>query len=261
MTMDERRVITNGIWLCRSCAALVDRDENRYSVETLYKWKRDHEAEQLALIRGPADVVDERQHATRLFKDESPAALQLVIDQPEHWKYLLTAELAREKLRRIRRQIAELHDRVVYVPTKVVALQELPRWLKERTADLHSIMYVLEKIVVHRLGVAWAQDDADEILRTTNLLSDACKGLLRWEEQVVGALFPDGFEDMRPSMQGWTSEFLSAMEGIPAEISRVIGAGVRGEYTIKVPFVIPESFDAFTAELRRRTEKFEAGLI
>jgi hypothetical protein len=174
---------------------------------------------------------------------------------------LLTAELAREKLRQIRRQIAELHDGLVYVPTRAISLQEFGRWIAERTSNLRAAMYVLERIVVHQLGVAWAQDDAGEILHTTNLLSVACEGLLRWEEQVVGARFPAAFEDMRLLMRGWTSEFLNAMEGIPTEISRVIGEGIRGVYHIKVAFVIPERVEAFAAELTRRSGALEAGLI
>lgn len=40
----ERQNITNGIWLCRKCAKLIDSDEIKYSVEILYEWKRNHES-------------------------------------------------------------------------------------------------------------------------------------------------------------------------------------------------------------------------
>lgn len=39
MTRDERRDISNGIWLCSSCSTIIDRDENKYTVELLKKWK------------------------------------------------------------------------------------------------------------------------------------------------------------------------------------------------------------------------------
>lgn len=39
MTSEERRSYENGIWLCPSCAALIDKDEQHYSVETLHQWK------------------------------------------------------------------------------------------------------------------------------------------------------------------------------------------------------------------------------
>jgi hypothetical protein len=43
MTDEQRRHISNGIWLCRSCARKIDTDEARFPVELLHGWKREHE--------------------------------------------------------------------------------------------------------------------------------------------------------------------------------------------------------------------------
>lgn len=43
MTDEERRDISNGIWLCRECAKKIDLDEAQYPVELLIKWKELHE--------------------------------------------------------------------------------------------------------------------------------------------------------------------------------------------------------------------------
>ncbi|WP_417915408.1 hypothetical protein [Candidatus Electronema sp. JM] len=37
---DERRAITNGIWLCANCADKIDKDEKTYTVALLHEWKR-----------------------------------------------------------------------------------------------------------------------------------------------------------------------------------------------------------------------------
>jgi len=39
LTSDERQAVENGIWLCQSCAKLVDNDPIRYGVNTLRQWK------------------------------------------------------------------------------------------------------------------------------------------------------------------------------------------------------------------------------
>lgn len=39
LTPDERRSVENGIWLCQSCAKLVDNDPIRYGAEVLRQWK------------------------------------------------------------------------------------------------------------------------------------------------------------------------------------------------------------------------------
>lgn len=43
MTKEERCGINNGIWLCQSCAKLIDSDAKKYTVELLHAWKRDAE--------------------------------------------------------------------------------------------------------------------------------------------------------------------------------------------------------------------------
>ncbi|MEL7118124.1 MAG: hypothetical protein AAFO07_01745 [Bacteroidota bacterium] len=39
LSTPERREIENGIWLCESCARLIDKDEARFPVELLNEWK------------------------------------------------------------------------------------------------------------------------------------------------------------------------------------------------------------------------------
>ena len=40
LSQEERSSIDNPIWLCQSCAKLIDNDETRYSVETISGWKK-----------------------------------------------------------------------------------------------------------------------------------------------------------------------------------------------------------------------------
>ena len=39
LTAEKRKSPENGIWLCASCADLIDKDEERYTVELLKEWK------------------------------------------------------------------------------------------------------------------------------------------------------------------------------------------------------------------------------
>lgn len=39
MSVEARKTASNGIWLCRKCARLIDVDGNRFSTELLQAWK------------------------------------------------------------------------------------------------------------------------------------------------------------------------------------------------------------------------------
>jgi hypothetical protein len=85
MLPEERRVITNGIWLCCNCAKLIDDDPIVYSVERLFKWKRDHESTIYRELHGYTATGELKQEIESLFSAESAAALQLALDQPDYW--------------------------------------------------------------------------------------------------------------------------------------------------------------------------------
>jgi hypothetical protein len=43
-TEEERKSVANGLWLCRECGDIVDKDEAGYSSNELRAWKSNHEA-------------------------------------------------------------------------------------------------------------------------------------------------------------------------------------------------------------------------
>ena len=58
LTPEERKGIGNGIWLCQSCAKLVDNDEARYAKALLVQWKQDAEQEALREVESTARASD-----------------------------------------------------------------------------------------------------------------------------------------------------------------------------------------------------------
>jgi hypothetical protein len=51
LTLEQRASIDNGIWLCQSCAKLVDSDSERFSVARLKAWKVGAEARALRELK------------------------------------------------------------------------------------------------------------------------------------------------------------------------------------------------------------------
>ncbi|MFM0480617.1 hypothetical protein PQQ81_08820 [Paraburkholderia strydomiana] len=58
LTSSERSAFKNGIWLCRNCAALIDRDVEGYPVDKLVQWKQTAEARALLGINKPPTIDD-----------------------------------------------------------------------------------------------------------------------------------------------------------------------------------------------------------
>src|SRR4051794_11416943 len=55
LTPLQRRSIDNGIWLCQTCAKLVDSDQARYTAGILHRWKQQAEESLTRRIESPAD--------------------------------------------------------------------------------------------------------------------------------------------------------------------------------------------------------------
>lgn len=54
LSSDQRRSAENGIWLCQTCAKLVDNDPPRYTIELLRQWRRLAEEAALLAIEQPS---------------------------------------------------------------------------------------------------------------------------------------------------------------------------------------------------------------
>jgi len=57
MTDEERKDISNGIWLCSVCHKKVDSDEMKYTAKVLLNWKKDAENESIQLKNNQSNII------------------------------------------------------------------------------------------------------------------------------------------------------------------------------------------------------------
>lgn len=99
LTPEERSDIGNAIWLCQSCAKLVDSDVIRFSEELLVTWKRKHEeiAKQRMVALDASDVVTGlgMLHApaiyTHLSGNKRACIVDLRVSNPSHVDILINS--------------------------------------------------------------------------------------------------------------------------------------------------------------------------
>ncbi|WPN47500.1 hypothetical protein [Pseudomonas sp. P8_241] len=61
MTLDERRSVTNGIWMCRNHGTAIDSPDSKFTTELLHAWKKDAETEsRKRVLEGTARPVSEK---------------------------------------------------------------------------------------------------------------------------------------------------------------------------------------------------------
>ncbi len=59
LSVEERRSAKNGIWLCQTCAKLIDNDPQRYPSDLIREWKRGAEERALASVSGSISTLGE----------------------------------------------------------------------------------------------------------------------------------------------------------------------------------------------------------
>jgi len=93
MTPEERRSLSNGVWLCATHASLIDKDPTRYPVELLHKWKNAAEEKARKDLIGQklanrVEIIEEDKRIIQMFiltlEDEDTISL---LNHDFHGKY------------------------------------------------------------------------------------------------------------------------------------------------------------------------------
>lgn len=263
MISAERSNITNGIWLCRTCAKLIDSDEMKYTVEVLYEWKRAHEAKIERQVSSSGWQREIREKSLKAFEHESAAALQIAIDQPHYWEYLLTVELLRHKLSGTKRDLLDLERGLIFRPVKsIINKKECHVWILGKLDDLSALIELLSVATNEELPLAYGEPgkpgNALEILRATNKIAEGCNWLLDWEIDLRFTKLPDGFDFIKEIMLGWTKNPQSEMNRIPDEIARIFNEFPNPEGTVKINLVFqpPENLSDILPALERLLQEY-----
>jgi hypothetical protein len=131
MSANDRSSIENGIWLCQNCAHLIDADPEKYSTETLYRWKNQAETEARASIGRRSGMSSEEM----LLLSEAEA---LCAESIEYLRYIVENEethLLRDVVLLPNKQIffgawGGTHNSIYYEDQPVLIQQF--RWLHEQ---------------------------------------------------------------------------------------------------------------------------------
>jgi hypothetical protein len=100
MTDVARGEIANAIWLCRNCHKAVDSDPVGFPADLLFAWRQSHDDYIGSRLGSPGDRIQADLTNRRIapFRDDSPLAVQIIVNRAAGWEWRLAAELLKDYL-------------------------------------------------------------------------------------------------------------------------------------------------------------------
>jgi len=169
LTPEERSASENGIWLCVKCSTLIDRDDPRYPVHLIRRWKQDAEAVAFFALQGHpvASKSDDRQ-------------------RPYHSCYLSFAPEDEAFAGKLYERLVAAGVNVWFAPENVHAGMKLHEQIYEAIREKAKLLLVLSE---HSMNSEWVKTE----------IRNARKSEVRDGTQ---KLFPIRLVDMQ-SLRAW----------------------------------------------------------
>jgi hypothetical protein len=230
-----------------------DRKQTRIYKGTIYVR---HEDRTEGISRSELEELLNRKGLKKEFENETERALQIALERPQFWEYLLTAELLSSKLILVRRRFSELRRGLIYKKSIRLGETDFINWTQTKAHDLCSLASMFGEIVNKEIPLSWGPTgqpgDPSEIKDAIDKAIAGCDELLDWECDLRSVIPPDSIERLKKIMEGWTSPILDAIETLPQQLLQIVEQpNPSGKYHIEIIFKSPPNINEFTTEIER----------
>jgi hypothetical protein len=248
MSDEERSAITNAIWLCRDCHGLIDKDHLRFPIELLILWKEAHERKLVEQIGRPGDALRRlaADREVRSVGDLPLYAEHLIREKPDHWEYMLTAELLDFHLTPVMRMARDLEQGLVLKRSARLSRDEVFPWLSHKTAELSQVPDVLLALI-REVQVSWGPPgvpgDAANINHACKLFAKAAEHLVMIADEVRFTHLPDGFQGLVKALIEGALFPLKRMPELAAFIRSIFNQDKpSGRHHFELVFELPDGW-------------------
>ncbi|QRM39476.1 hypothetical protein F3X89_17430 [Rhizobium rhizogenes] len=267
MSDEERSATTNGIWLCSDCHSLIDKDPLRFPVELLFLWKEAHERKLVEQIGKPGDALRRlaADREVRSVGDLPLYAEQLIREKPDHWEYMLTAELLDFYLAPVMRAAGDLERGLILKRSARLPREEVYPWLSHKIAGLSrapDVLLALIREIQASWGAPGTPGDPVSINHACKLFAKAAEYFVMVADEIQFTHLPDGFQGLvRVLMEG----ALYPLKRIP-ELAAFIRSifnqdNPSGKHHFELVLELPDGWDERIAkEMKVAETAFLSGL-
>ena len=268
----ERSSISNGIWLCATCHKMVDDDAEYYTVKMLYKWKREHEESIKQQLGYQSGEEETRKQIAELMVNHSDAALQIALDKPQNWEWLLLIQMWREETEWARSEYDKLDRDLWFTNIYTVEPQETPSWIQRKIRDFEQILKYMSAVVnseIYKgLGPPGKPGSVVESVKAIEHLHVVFQAVLDWDKDSMSARFHEKIDDHRKAYCDTTPFILDRLSFLPDEAERRVELYMQGDtddslihMTLDLPKTIYDALQELPSQVEYlvRTGQFEEG--
>ncbi len=197
-----------------------------------------------------------RSELRKEFECETEQALQLALNQPYYWEYLLTAELLKTKIADIRYKLIDLEKGLIYKQSKHMDKADFIKFIASKCTDLSSLIGLLKTAVTEEIPKSWGEPrnpgNPIVIKRTVDKVVSGCNELFEWESDLHFVIPPNSFTILKQKMAGWTMQIFKQIEGIYEKLLKPFEqSDPKGQYNIDIIFEQPSNINEVIAEIER----------
>lgn len=193
----------------------------------------------------------------REFHRESKRAQEIATGRSEFWEYLLTAELFRSKLSRLKQDYRDFQNGLIFKATTRVNALTYFDLIGTKMDDMSRISGIIGRLISSELMESWGPPgepgDPQKTLRAVDRIVGSCKNLLETEVDISALVPPVLLEPLAATLRGLSEGFIDELARIPVELEAAVQGAREGvkSVEIKLVFNAPPQINAFLAEIER----------
>lgn len=190
------------------------------------------------------------------FENETDKAIVLAFEQPDHWEYLLTAELLISRIALIKDELSEIENGKTFRKSKRITGLEFIDWSQAMLDDLMALGGQLIKTYNDDFQIAWGKPgesgDPIAIKRVADKIFLICRNLLEWELELRATNVPDALLPLKRMFEGWASHYILAIESTPGKLLKPFETpNPSGQYTVDIVITDPPNAKDVETEIAR----------
>jgi hypothetical protein len=174
-------------------------------------------------------------------QDESVKARRIVLERPEYWEFDLAIELFSNKLKPINDSYLELNNDTIVQRKTNIDYKETFRFIRSTLASYTSFIEQF-KLCLEELngsfGPPGIPGDALAIKKSIDHTIAVCKAMIALEFEINSLSLPNGLEEIKPLMKGWSKTVIEAVDSFPTQLSNMVKNAKKGERAIPINFVL-----------------------